>query len=308
MKGLELARRYYAEVVLPAFTEKAPGEVASMAFGLVGPGSECYGLDDEISRDHDWGPRVCVWVPEELYRQRGTELQRIYDSQERAFLGFGPVRRLDTRIRRDGILSTPRFYRTLLGTSEEPQTLRDWLLIPEEALSACTNGEIFADPAGEFTRMRAALLGYFPRDLWLKKIASRCKAAGRHGQYNLWRALRREDPAAACVHTAGFARETAALVFLLRRSYRPVDKWLFAGLEQLEEPGPAVRRLLTNLVRTADERELERAIAACAAALIEELVGQELVPPGETFLWDCGESIERSIVDPDLRERLDSVE
>jgi Domain of unknown function (DUF4037) len=37
--------------------------------------------------------------------------------------------------------------------------------------------------------MRRALLAYFPRDLWLKKMACRCRAIAAHGQYNLWRAF-----------------------------------------------------------------------------------------------------------------------
>jgi hypothetical protein len=234
VKGLELARRYFADVVLPAFQKRAPGALGRLAFGLAGPGSECYGFDDEISRDHDWGPRVWVWAPEALYREQGEVLQRIYDELERTFLGHGPVLRLDPRARCDGVLSIPRFYQAYLGTDLPPETLRDWLMLPEEGLSTCTNGEVFLDPLGEFTGLREVLLSYFPWDLWLKKIASRCRAAAAHGQYNLWRGLRRADRLTAHHHQAGFARETAALVFLLRRTYRPFGSG-HASLEAMEE-------------------------------------------------------------------------
>jgi len=157
MKGLELARRFFTDVALPAFKEQAPDTLGSMAFGLAGPGSECYGFDDEISRDHDWGPRD----------------------------------------------------RTYLGTDSPPETIRDWLLLPEEALSLCINEEVFLDPLGSFTGRRRALLAYFPRDLWLKKIASRCRAIGERGQYNLWRALQRGESIAFHYHRARFARESA---------------------------------------------------------------------------------------------------
>jgi len=308
VKGLELARRFYTDVALPVFKDKAPQSLSSMAFGLAGPGSECYGFDDEISRDHDWGPRVCIWIPEKLYQEQGERLQRIYDELDEVFLGYGPVRRLDTRVRRDGIISTERFYRTYLGTDSPPITIRDWLLLPEEALSLCTNGEVFIDPLGGFTGMRRALLSYFPRDLWLKKIASRCRAIGEHGQYNLWRALKRGDRIAFQYHKACFAGEAAALVFLLQRTYRPFAKWIFHGLRNLGRLGTAVHMHLQTVADSDGKQTLQAAIEGCLGVLIDELVNQELAEPGGPFLLDYGVQIERSIEDPSLREGLDSVD
>ncbi|RKX86868.1 MAG: hypothetical protein DRP57_00470 [Spirochaetes bacterium] len=43
MKGIELSRHYYKRVVMPAFSKRYRPFINSMAFGLIGPGSECYG-------------------------------------------------------------------------------------------------------------------------------------------------------------------------------------------------------------------------------------------------------------------------
>ena len=308
MKGLELARRFFTDLALPAFKEQAPLALGSMAFGLAGPGSECYGFDDEISRDHDWGPRVCIWIPEDLYREQGERLQHVYDRLDDVFLGYGPVRRLDTRVRRDGVMSTPRFYRTYLGTDSPPETIRDWLLPPEEALSLCTNGEVFLDPLGSFTGLRRALLAYFPRDLWLKKIASRCRAIGEHGQYNLWRALQRGDGIVAQYHKVCFARQAAALVFLLARTYRPFAKWIFHGLRGLGQLGSAVHGNLLTILRAGGKQTLQTAVQRCAGILIDELVNQGLAVRRGSYLLDYGVQIGRTIADPALREGLDTVD
>ena len=307
MKGLELARRYYSEVVLPAFIERAPGKVDSMNFGLAGPGSECYGYDDEISRDHDWGPRVCIWIPENLYKRQSGNLQTIYDGLNHGFLGFDPVKRLDNRIRKDGILSTARFYGNYLGSDRPPETLRDWLLMPEEALSLCSNGEVFREGSGDFMTMREVLLSYFPRDIRLKKIASRCKAAAQHGQYNLWRAFQRNDLLAVQFHKAGFTHEAASLVFLLCRIYRPFGKWIFRGLDNLGTLGSDVKKYLRNMTESNDEKEIQGILEGCAGVLADELVRQDLTPRKGSFLYDYGVEIERSIEDVSLREELDSI-
>ena len=55
MKGLELARQYYEAYGKEMLQTQFPQVLPYLAIGLAGSGSECYGYDDEFSRDHDFG-------------------------------------------------------------------------------------------------------------------------------------------------------------------------------------------------------------------------------------------------------------
>ena len=52
--GLSLSKRFF-QASLPLLNRHIPDVMARSAAGLVGEGSECLGVDDHISRDHDWG-------------------------------------------------------------------------------------------------------------------------------------------------------------------------------------------------------------------------------------------------------------
>ena len=67
MKGLELSKRYYEEYGQAMIQRHFRQYEERIAAGLVGMGSECFGFDDEISRDHDWGPAFCIWLNKALY-------------------------------------------------------------------------------------------------------------------------------------------------------------------------------------------------------------------------------------------------
>lgn len=72
MQGIELSHRFYREVVRPWLASTAPG--LPHAAALIGYGSELLGFDDETSKDHDWGPRVHVFLAPAVFHERAHHL------------------------------------------------------------------------------------------------------------------------------------------------------------------------------------------------------------------------------------------
>ena len=91
MNGLAVARQYYRTVGRPALQAQFPGLLPRMAFGLAGEGSECFGFDDALSREHDWGAGFCIWLDEADFRQYGAQVQTAYAALPAEQAGF-PVR------------------------------------------------------------------------------------------------------------------------------------------------------------------------------------------------------------------------
>jgi hypothetical protein len=58
--GLELSRRFYREVVQPLLNRHFGPSTHTAA--LIGTGSEVLGFDTERSTDHDWGPRLPLFL------------------------------------------------------------------------------------------------------------------------------------------------------------------------------------------------------------------------------------------------------
>ena len=58
--GLDLAGAFFAEVVRPLLDEAYPR--LPYAAALLGPGSEVLGYDTARSTDHDWGPRLQLFL------------------------------------------------------------------------------------------------------------------------------------------------------------------------------------------------------------------------------------------------------
>ena len=54
MRGLELSRGYFEEFGRPMLEKDFPEILPYLAAGLIGSGSECLGVDDEVSEDSDF--------------------------------------------------------------------------------------------------------------------------------------------------------------------------------------------------------------------------------------------------------------
>ncbi len=79
LPGLELSRLFYEEAVSPILLAQTPGLVYSAA--LIGRGSEVLGLDTTRSVDHDWGPRVHVFMSEDADQSAREEVTAILEDK-----------------------------------------------------------------------------------------------------------------------------------------------------------------------------------------------------------------------------------
>lgn len=299
MKGLELSQRYWREVGQPALERDCPQVLESAAVGLVGEGSECFGYDDAISRDHDWGPGFCLWLDREAMARWGRTAAAVYAALPPVFLGFRRLRPDPMSAGRVGVLETGAFYRRFLGLARPPETLAEWRSLPETGLAAATNGAVFEDQTGSFTAFRQVLLAYYPEDLRRKKLAARCALAAQSGQYNYARCRKRGDRVAALLALTQFIDHAQAAVFLLNCRYRPYYKWAQRSLEGLPLLGRTAGPLLRGLAGEKEDKTED--IEAVSALLIEELARQGLSGGKADFLLPHAQEIQAGIRDPDLR-------
>lgn len=233
MKGLELAEKYYEAYGRKMLAEQFGQIKDQTAAGLVGYGSECLGFDDDISKDHDYGPSFCIWLPREIYQEYGTRMQEAYDALPREFLGFAARMEEEQGKGRVGILCLEDFYEEMIGRSSLPQTEMEWLAIPEEMLATAVNGKVFEDHLRQFSSIRDGLMQYYPHGVWIRKIADSMAKAAQAGQYNYARAMKRGERIAAEMALTEFVKESMHLVYLLNRTYAPFYKWMHRGMRNL---------------------------------------------------------------------------
>ncbi len=292
MKAMELSRRFWTEVAEPDLKKNFPDIYPHAAVGLAGNGSECFGFEDELSRDHDWGTDFCLWLPEDM-AHRAPELQQ-WKAELLAAHPEYPQREQSLHGARCMAETAGSFYKRHIGSAGVPATVRDWLVIPEENLAMTVNGQVFYDGAGDFSRIRAELLEHYPPQLRLKRLAARCMMLAQTGQYNLPRSLRREHEVTAAVTRLRFVEEAIKTGFLLNRVYCPYYKWAFPAMEKL----PILAGEVSPLIKTlASENDTEAAEALCVL-IAEELRRQGLSSTTDNFLACHGEEIQASIIDP----------
>ena len=280
MKGIELSKRYYEEFGQKMLDEKFCDEKSKLCAGLVGSGSECLGFDDEISRDHDFEPCFCIFIPDEstLDRQTAFRLEREYAKLPKEYLGFNRQPLSAVGGNRHGVIRLGEFLKEKLGNERGELSAYELLTLPEQYLCEVTGGEIFFDGSGVFTAIREKLK-YLPEDIRRKKIASNLLIMAQSGQYNYMRCLRHNEPAAAQLAAIEFVKSAMHTVFLLNKTYMPYYKWTYRALRALpkmSELGETFDFLLTSQ-NDADTAEIKYdTIESVSMMIIEELQAQKL--------------------------------
>ena len=260
--GLKLSELYYDRVVAPIVEKKFPHLKYSAA--LLGSGSEVLGYDTEQSMDHNWGPRLFLFLSDEDLRSYKSKIDReLRKSLPTTFMGhptsFGEpdengARLLDFTKRKSGdvnhyiIMTTIRsFFEEILGVdlSEKIENLT-WLALPQQRLLEITSGKIFRDDI----RLKAAVdrFRYYPRDIWLYLMAAQWSKISQEEAF-VGRASSVGDEAGSRIIASRIAKELMELCFLMEKKYTPYSKWLgraFSRLEISTELRPVIEKVLES--------------------------------------------------------------
>ncbi|MHB0874604.1 MAG: DUF4037 domain-containing protein [Anaerolineae bacterium] len=275
--GLELSRRFYAEAVQPLLERRFPRlrySAARLDFG-----SDVLGFDTPRSMDHDWGPRLTLFLaPEDLPVQGEAIGRTLADELPAEVCGIparfhrdrgSGTRWLDARDQGPtepwvNLETVSGFCQQYLGIDPgRDLEERDWLAMPAQRLRTIASGAVYHDGLGELEPLRQRLRWY-PHDLWLYLLA--CQ----------WRRIDQEEPFVGRCGEAGDelgsrlvaarqAVELMRLCFLMERRYPPYMKWLgtaFSRLGCYEEVGPSLAAALASAGWQERQEHLGRAYLA----------------------------------------------
>lgn len=304
MRGLELAAQYFKEYGRALIeTEFAP-YADRIAAGLVGQGSERYGFDDAVSRDHDYCAGFCLWISSEDDALFGFALEKAYRRLASEFSGVSTREKERGGSSRYGVITFDAFFEPLVGPRYAALTPEDYLYTPSHYLADASNGAVFYDRGGTFTRIYESIRDGMPEDVRLKKLAAALAGMAQSGQYNYARTLSHGEQGAAVLALDEFVRCAAAAIFLLNRRHAPYYKWLLRALADLQVLGhlaPSLEYLLTG-----DNDDTGRLVKAeiledICAAVVGILREQGLSEAHSDFLEDHAQHVMRHIVSPAIR-------
>lgn len=190
---IDESHAFWDEVVLLLLAARFPFETVQMAAGVFGYGSEVLRLDDEYSTDHHFGLRVNVLLPEAVMAARGPTIEDALAEGLPASWRGRELREGYTRTKGVALGSLEQHLRSTIGLDAPPNSHSQWLSIPEEDIAHVVAGEVWHDPSGRFSAVRAALNGYYPEEVRLRRLAHWCRYFSGMGVYALKRALLRDN-------------------------------------------------------------------------------------------------------------------
>lgn len=305
MRGLDLAEAYFFDVCYPMLEREFHEELPRMAAGLAGEGSECYGYDDQISRDHDWGPSFQIFLCRQDIQVFGDRLRKAIAALPADYAGFAARNVCTLGEGRVGVLTIEDFYDKYLSIHNVPSDNRVWLAMEDPPLSTATNGRIFMDNLGTFTQIREGLLKHYPKDVCLKKMAACCMSAAQSGQYNLGRCLQRGEYVAAWHCLDEFMESFTSIVYLLNKKYKPYYKWEHRGLKDLPLLGQETHQALMSLATSSITQKpdyIVYTVENLCKRLVLQFRRQGLTDTASDFLLDQGPRLLANCKDENIRK------
>ncbi len=293
IKGLDLARAFYDQLVRPILARHYPHLHHSAA--LIGSGSEVLGYDDAVSTDHHWGPRVMLFLTPADHRALARRIASILASElPYQFMGYSTnfsapktedgdngtqlLQNIDSGLvnHRVDILTLDGFMRDYLGIAADHRlSAADWLSIPQQKLLSFTSGAVYHDDLG--IQQARDRLRFYPHDVWLYLLACGWSRIGQD-EHLAPRAGALGDELGSALIASRLVRSVMQLCFLYEKRFAPYPKWFGAAFSELPA-ADSLSPILRAIQCASDFRKREQYLCDAYKQLNNLHNAQDLTAP-----------------------------
>jgi Domain of unknown function (DUF4037) len=286
--GLSISREFIESTLLPLLQKSLPNDFDRLAVAIVGTGSEILGMDDEISRDHHWGPRANVMYLRADADRLRDKLRRLFDEELPRNYGEYAIHANIGNLTGVCCGAVEDFFLRFLGTDELPARDLDWLALCEVDLFHVTAGQVVYDGPGELTRRRQAL-AYYPANVWRKRIADWCMyVTGRDAPYNIHRVSKRHDDVTCTIYFGLCVKRLMELCFALNCQYAPYTKWLNQTYRKLPKYADDLAPLIDRAFSESSWKQRVHILVEANYVVADALADLDLTDPPVRRNFDDG--------------------
>ena len=238
ISGRILSNQFYQEIIKPLLTG-IPHDAC-----LIGEGSDVLGYDQPISMDHDWGPRLTLFVANECETIKVRN--KITENLPDTFKGF-PTRK-DEKTSNIEVATISNWLKHNLKIDDiDALGISDWLSFSQQHLLQFTGGAVFSDSLGSYEYAKK-ILAWYPDDVWRWIMAAQW--------YFIWsterlifRTTEAGDILGSQLIVGKLVRLIVEMVFIQNKEYKPYDKWLgsaFKKIDSSQEIGKVIFEILSD--------------------------------------------------------------
>jgi Domain of unknown function (DUF4037) len=233
VNGCELAQQLHADVVAPLLARAMPR--LRYAAGRLGSGSDVLGLDDVMSRDHDWGCRLTLLVggsDHDAVPRISELLERELPESYQGYPVRFPVTWDSSLSHKVEVATVAGFAAGRLGVDPTGElSVLDWLILTGQSVLEVIAGPVFADRTAELAQVRA-VLRWYPPDIERYVLAA-CWQRLSQEMPMVGRTAERGDEFGSRLLSARLAGDLMWLAFALSRQWPPYAKWRGTAFQAL---------------------------------------------------------------------------
>lgn len=285
IKGLELSESFFNENKALLFKKIPSNAIEYITIGLFGFGSECYGVDDEISEDHDFDQGFIILVEDSVPLTDFLKIKQAYDCLPKLYKRFCLLNQTKHGVH------YMKEYLNYLGVNDIKN-------ISDESKALLLNGKLFYQGfASTFANLRYDIRKNSNYD-FLIDLSLKALEINKYIPYNLKRSLDRGDLYTFKSLKNNLVNHLIEFYYIYHKMYLPHDKLRL----KLMDNNSIIKKWIYYIL---DHDDINKLYEEISAKIIETLHNFNVIKRINTlYIEDYKEEITSFIKEWDIKRKL----